>query len=117
MKRLFDFLLFRYVAVGVLAGASLLLHACGGSGEQSGATDLYGAYEVIEGGMSEAQVKAVIGAEPDARQADGNQSQILTWEADPNTYRHITLQVTVHGQDGVTRKIITGYRGNQSQSY
>ena len=117
MKRLFDFLLFRYVAVGVLAGASLLLHACGGSGEQSGATDLYGAYEVIEGGMSEAQVKAVIGAEPDARQADGNQSQILTWEADPNTYRHITLLVTVHAQDGVTRKIITGYRGNKSQSY
>ena len=94
-----------------------VLSACGGASEQTGATDLYGAYEVIEGGLSETQVKAVIGAEPDARQADGNQSQVLTWEADSNTYRHITLLVTVHGRDGVTRKIITGYRGNQSQSY
>jgi hypothetical protein len=96
---------------------TLCLFACGGGNERTSATDLYGAYEVIEGGMSETQVNAVIGAEPDARQADGKQSQILTWEADPNTYRHITLLVTVHAQDGVTRKIITGYRGNKSQSY
>lgn len=106
---------FRRLATCVFVGG--LLSACGGGNEQTGATDLYGAFEVIEGGMSETQIKAVIGDEPDARQADGNQSQILTWEADPNTYRHITLLVAVHGQDGVTRKIITGYRGNKSQSY
>lgn len=94
-----------------------ILTACGGGNEQAGATSLYGAYEEIEGGMSEALLKSVIGAEPDARKADGNQSQILTWEADPNTYWHITLLVTVHGQDGVTRKIITGFRGNKSQCY
>ena len=57
--------------VMVLVSASAFLSGCGGSGEQTGATDLYGVYEVIEGGMSETQVKAVIGAEPDARQADG----------------------------------------------
>ena len=109
--------MFRNSKAAVVIALPIILSSCGGSGEQTGATDLYGAYEVIEGGMSETQVKAVIGAEPDARQADGNQSQILAWEADPNTYRHITLLVTVHGQDGVTRKIITGYRGNKSQSY
>lgn len=95
----------------------LFLSACGGSGEQTGATDLYGAYEVIEGGMSEVQVKSVVGAEPQRRQADGDKAQILTWETDANTYRHTTLLVTVHDEDGVTRKIVTGYRGNQSQSF
>lgn len=96
---------------------TLFLSACGGGNEQTGSTDLYGAYDVIEGGMSEVQVKAVIGAEPQRRQADGDKAQILTWETDANTYRHTTLLVTVHDKDGVTRKIVSGYRGNQSQSF
>lgn len=96
---------------------TLFLSACGGGNEQTGSTDLYGAYDVIEGGMSEVQVKSVIGAEPQRRQADGDKAQILTWETDANTYRHTTLLVTVHDKDGVTRKIVTGYRGNQSQSF
>ena len=108
---------FRNISAAVALSFLVILSGCGGSGEQTGATDLYGAYEVIDSGMSETQVKAVIGAEPDARQVDGGQSEILIWEADPNTYRHITLLVTVHDQDGVSRKIITGYRGNKSQSY
>ena len=103
-------------SVAVLC-VTMQLYGCGGAGDQDSSTDLYGAYEVIDGGMSETQVKAVIGAEPDARQTDGNQSQILTWEADPNTYRHITLLVTLRGKDGVTRKIVTGYRGNKTQAY
>ncbi|MCB4366720.1 hypothetical protein KIH07_23540 [Hydrogenophaga taeniospiralis] len=103
-------------AVLTLLGA-LFLSACGGGNEQTGATDLYGAYDVIEGGMSEVQVKAVIGAEPQRRQADGDKAHILTWETDANTYRHTTLLVTLHDEDGVTRKIVTGYRGNQSQSF
>lgn len=96
---------------------TLFLSACGGGNEQTGSTDLYGAYDVIEGGMSEVQVKAVIGAEPQRRQTDGDKAQILTWETDANTYRHTTLLVTMHDEDGVTRKIVTGYRGNQSQSF
>lgn len=96
---------------------TLFLSACGGGSEQTGATDLYGAYDVIEGGMSEVQVKAVIGAEPQRRQADGDKAQIFTWETDAHTYRHTTLFVTVHDEDGVIRKIVTGYRGNQSQSF
>jgi hypothetical protein len=96
---------------------TLFLSACGGGNEQTGATDLYGAYDVIEGGMSEVQVKSVVGAEPQRRQADGEKAQILTWETDANTYRHTTLLVTLHDEDGVTRKIVTGYRGNQSQSF
>lgn len=95
----------------------LFLSACGGGNEQTGSTDLYGAYDVIEGGMSEVQVKSVIGVEPQRRQADGDTADILTWETDANTYRHTTLLVTVHDKDGVTRKIVTGYRGNQSQSF
>ncbi|MDG5974811.1 hypothetical protein H010_06070 [Hydrogenophaga taeniospiralis CCUG 15921] len=95
----------------------MFLSACGGGNEQTGSTDLYGAYDVIEGGMSEVQVKSVIGVEPQRRQADGDKAQILTWETGANTYRHTTLLVTVHDKDGVTRKIVTGYRGNQSQSF
>ncbi len=95
----------------------LALSGCGGSGEQTGATDLYGAYDVITQGMSEAQTTAIIGAEPSGRQADGAQGQTLTWEADRNTYRHISLMVTFHPSRGATRKIITGYRGNKSQTF
>ncbi len=106
----------KHSAVYAMLGVAFL-SACGGGNEQTGATDLYGAYDVIEGGMSEVQVKAVIGVEPQRRQADGDKAQILTWETDANTYRHTTLLVTVHDKDGVTRKIVTGYRGNQSQSF
>lgn len=96
---------------------TLFLTACGGSGEQTGATDLYGAYEVIDSGMSETQVKAVIGTEPQRSQPDGKDADIFTWETDANTYRHTTLLVTLHHKDGVSRKIVTGYRGNKSQSF
>ena len=53
----------------------LALSACAGSGEQTGATDLYGAYDVITQGMSETQTTAIIGTEPSVRQADGAQGQ------------------------------------------
>lgn len=104
------------LTIGILV-CMLFLTGCGGGNEQTGATDLYGAYEVIERGMTETQVNSVIGAEPQRRQPDSKDTEILTWESDANTYRHITLLVTLHNKDGVSRKIITGYRGNKSQSF
>ena len=106
----------RLLSVCALIGVAAL-SACGGGNEQTGATDLYGAYDVIDSGMSETQVKAVIGAEPQRSQPDGKDANILTWETDANTYRHTTLLVTLHHKDGVSRKIVTGYRGNKSQSF
>ncbi|WP_171984621.1 hypothetical protein [Hydrogenophaga sp. A37] len=100
----------------VLALGLAALTACGGDFENTPATDLYSTYEVIEGGMSEAQVKAVIGVEPLRREPDGANAEVLTWEANHDTRRPATLQLTFK-KDGVSHKIVSGYLGSRSQSY
>ncbi len=69
----------------VCATLGVLLAGCGGATEQTGATDLYGAYDVIDKGMSVAQLKAVIGVEPLGSQPDGDRARLPTWETDANT--------------------------------
>lgn len=54
--------------------------------EKTSATDLCGAYEVIDKAQSETQIKAIIGTQSDKRQPDGEAALILTWEADIGTY-------------------------------
>ena len=101
-----------------LVVAIFLLGACGGSGDPPEAsTDLYGAYDVIEGGMSFTQVRTLVGLEPVRSTADGPMVTMHTWETDRGTYKFTTLFVTFVEGEGVARKVITGPNGNQSQSF
>lgn len=49
----------------------LALTACGGSGDSLVSCNLDGAYEVIDGGMSYNQVRAIVGYDPNRIQAEG----------------------------------------------
>lgn len=97
----------------------VLLAACGGSSDPpTASTDLYGAYDVIEGGMSFTQVRTLVGGlDPVRSTGDGPGTTLHTWETDRGTYKYTTLFVTFVDGKGVVRKVITGSGGNQSQSF
>lgn len=98
--------------------AAAITTACGGSGDPPAtSTDLYGAYDVIGGGMSFTQVRVLVGMDPVNNTGDGPGTTLHTWETDRGTYKFTTLFVTFVDGVGVTRKVITGPGGNQSQSF
>jgi hypothetical protein len=97
---------------------AIFLCACGGSGgAPASSADLYGAYGVTEGGMSFAQVRAIVGSDPARITGDGPGTTLYAWETDRGTYKFTTLFVTFTDGKGVVRKVITGPNGNQSQSF
>lgn len=102
----------------LLTACLLALSACGGSDDPLVSRNLDGAYEVIDGGMSYTQVRAIVGYDPTRSQAEGASDRLYIWEADRGTFRASSLLVTVgSGNEGVVRKVLTGYQGNKSQSY
>jgi hypothetical protein len=102
----------------LLTACLLSLSACGGSDDPLVSRNLDGAYEVIDGGMSYNQVRAIVGYDPSRSQAEGASDRLHIWEADRGTFRASSLLVTVGSDDeGVVSKVLTGYQGNKSQSY
>jgi hypothetical protein len=107
----------------VLTSAFLL--ACGGGGGDSGSgtsagggntdSSLTVAYGKISGGMTLAQVKAIVGTEPNS-DADAGASRLYAWTGgSPQTSQ---LMVTIHPTSGVKMKALSA-PGNpySSQNY
>lgn len=103
----------------ILICITALLTACGGESDpdQLGAGKLYDAYEVIDRGMTLQQVTAIVGENPQRSQPDGASQVLHTWEADQDNYRRSSLLISIDEDEGVKRKVITGYRGSESQTY
>lgn len=103
----------------ILICTASVLSACGGESDpdQLGAGKLYDAYEVIDRGMTLQQVTAIVGENPQRSQPDSASQVLHTWEADQDNYRRSSLMISIDEDEGVKRKVITGYRGNESQTY
>ena len=103
--------------------ASAFLVACGGGGSDlvtgggsGGSSDLYAAYDKINGGMNYEQVKAVVGYAHNA--GEDNFSSIngkITYKWGSGS--SAILAVTIHNATGATAKIIAGTTGNKSQTF
>ena len=104
----------------LLAGFSTLvtLTACGGGKDnEPGELDLDGAYELIAQGMSYKLVSTVVGGGSTFQQAEGKTQTLYIWERNKGTYQFTRLLVMIDENLGVLSKIVTGYKGNKSQTY
>jgi hypothetical protein len=96
--------------------ASAFLVACGGGGGDSGTSgggsnvdsNLAAAYGKISGGMTFAQVKAIVGTEPSSA-ADAGGSTLYSWQGTPSTAAGAgtLLGVVVNPASGVKQKFFS----------
>lgn len=94
------------------------LVACGGGADDNyQSTELDGAYEAVGEGMSYANLREVIGADPISQVTDGKNVTLFRWEADRGTYLFTTLVLRVHSVDGLLGKSITGPNGSKTENY
>lgn len=100
----------------LLLPLALSLSACGGGSDNYESANLYGAYEAISWGMSYQLVRSIIGKEPVSQQVEGSSIILYRWEDGRGTYLFTTLLIQIDYNDGMVGKIITGPKGNHSET-
>ena len=87
-----------------------------GSDDPKVSRNLDGAYEVIDGGMSYTQERAIMGYDPTRSQVEGASDHLTIWEADCGTFRAFKLLVTTGSDDeGLVRNVFTRHKGTKIQ--